>query len=200
MGKEVQKYKTKNKGECLPLEKDDLTAILTLAIDTSIKNMGRPHHYPPNKAGLEDFIQTTIDYFEYVNVLNSNDSLERKLIPDIENWCVYLGITRKTLYNYEQRGSEWGDCIQYYKNVIGSVKKQLALNYKIPPMIYVFDATNNHGYVNSNEFKLTATVDTEITKEKELQSAIDSLGLVWDDETKEYKPVWDDETDEYKPL
>ena len=67
-------------------------------------------------------------------------------------------------------------------------------------MIYVFDATNNHGYVNSNEFKLTATVDTEITKEKELQSAIDSLGLVWDEETKEYKPVWDEETDEYKPL
>ncbi len=186
---EIKPYKTKNKGECLPLEKDDLTAILTLTIDTSIKNMGRPHHYAPNTQGLDDFIQTTIDYFEYVNTLNSNQELERKLIPDIENWCVFLGITRKTLFNYEQRGNEWQECIQYYKNAIGSGKKQLALNYKIPPMIYVFDATNNHGYVNSNEFKLKTTVDTEITKEKELQGAIDQLGLVWDEELHEYRPM-----------
>lgn len=184
---EIKPYK--NKGTCLPLETDDMTAILTLTIDKSVEHLGRPCKYPGTTQGLEDFIQNTIDFFEYVNGINANKDLQRKLIPDIENWCVFLGITRTTLFAYEQRGGEWKECIQYYKGAIASVKKQLALNFKIPPMVYVFDATNNHGYVNSNEFKLTAAIENETDKEKELTNAINDLGLVWDSEKNDYIPM-----------
>ena len=182
---EIKPYK--NKGTCLPLDTDDMTAILTMTIAKSNERLGRPFHYPPSNQGLETFIQNTIDYFEYVNDINSNPELERKLIPDIENWCVFLGITRQTLFNYERRGPEWYDCIQYYKNAISSVKKQLALNYKIPPMVYVFDATNNHGYVNSNEFKLTAQTEYVEKDTNALEREIVERGLVWNEETKEFE-------------
>lgn len=184
---EIKPYK--NKGTCLPLDTDDMTAILTMTITKANERLGRPYHYPPSKPGLEDFIQNTIDYFEYVNNINANPELERKLIPDIENWCVFLGITRQTLFNYEQRGAEWKDCIAYYKNAIASVKKQLALNYKIPPMVYVFDATNNHGYVNSNEFKLTAQTEIIERDTNALEREIVDRGLVWNEETKEFEPI-----------
>ena len=182
---EIKPYK--NKGTCLPLDTDDMTAILTMTIAKSNERLGRPFHYPPSNQGLETFIQNTIDYFEYVNDINANPDLERKLIHDIENWCVLLGITRQTLFNYERRGPEWYDCIQYYKNAISSVKKQLALNYKIPPMVYVFDATNNHGYVNSNEFKLTAQTEYVEKDTNALEREIVERGLVWNEETKEFE-------------
>ena len=142
---------TKNKGQCLPLAKDDLTAIVDTIIYCSLQNRGRPSEYPNTDEGLDLFNNKTIEYFEYINNINKGAELERQLIPDIENWAMFLGITRTTIFNYERRGIEWQNCIQYYKNAIASIKKQLALNYKIPPMVYVFDATNNHGYVNSNE-------------------------------------------------
>lgn len=176
----------KNKGYCEPLETDDTTAILDMIIDASERRKGRPFVYPNTPQGLEQFANDTKNYFEYVNNVNSNPNLKQKLIPDIENWAVYLGITRQTILSYEQRGGAWSDCISFFKNAIGALKKQLALNYKIPPMVYVFDATNNHGYVNSNEFKLTATTAQDNTATLEQQIA--QSGLVWNDITKEFEP------------
>ena len=183
--KEIKPYK--NKGTCLPLETDDMTAILNMTIEKSIQRCGHPSTYPQTKQGLDSFINNTIDYFEYVNGINQNIDLERKLIPDIENWCVFLGITRQTLFNYEGRGGEWKDCIAYYKNAIASVKKQLAMNYKIPPMVYVFDATNNHHYVNSNEFKLNATTEIIDHRPNILEQEIQYRGLIWNEERQEFE-------------
>ncbi len=183
---DVKPYKGA-KAKCLPVETDDMTAILDMTIEQSTTRLGRPCVYANDDAGLAEFTQKTVDFFKYVNEINQNADMERKLIPDIENWAVYLGITRNTLLNYEQRGVAWRDCIQFYKNAISAIKKQLAMTYKIPPMVYVFDATNNHGYVNSNEFKLTATQAPE-TATDALEREIMQRGLVWDEKTKEYKP------------
>lgn len=183
---DVKPYKGA-KAKCLPVETDDMTAILDMTIEQCTTRLGRPCVYANDQAGLELFNQNTIEYFKYVHAVNQNADMERKLIPDIENWAVYLGITRNTLLNYEQRGANWRDCIQYYKNAISAIKKQLAMTYKIPPMVYVFDATNNHGYVNSNEFKLTTTQPPE-TANDALEREIMQRGLVWDEVTKEYKP------------
>ena len=188
---ELQQYKTHKSAKCLPMETDDTTAILDMIIEKSTERMGRPCQYENNKRGLDTFIQGTISYFEHVNAINSNPDMERKLIPDIESWAVYLGITRATIFNYEQRDSQWRDVIQYYKNAIASVKKQLALNFKIPPMIMAFDFTNNHNYCNTNEFKLTTEVKTSDTDTNKLERELVERGLVWDDERKEFVPMED---------
>ena len=187
---ELQGYKNA-KAKCLPLEPDDTTAILDMIITQSTARMGRPCHYENTKRGLEEFIQNTLDYFEYVSTINSNPDLEKKLIPDIESWAVYLGITRNTILNYESRSIDWKDTIAYYKNCIASIKKNLALNFKVPPMIMAFDFTNNHGYCNTNEFKLTAKVESQDTDTNKLEREIVERGLVCDNDKKEFVPLED---------
>ena len=54
-------------------------------------------------------------------------------------------------------------------------------------MVYVFDATNNHGYVNSNEFKLTAQTEYVEKDTNALEREIVERGLVWNEETKEFE-------------
>lgn len=187
---EGKKKKTSGSGTklCERIETDDMTAILNMAIDVSNSRMGRPAEYPYTTEGLDRFINKTIDYFEYVNTINANPELERKLIPDIENWAMFLGITRQTIWSYQQRGKEWRDMIDYYKNVIGAVKKQLALNYKIPPMVYVFDATNNHGYVNSNQFTLNQN-KPETEPKDNIDEQLKAAGLIWNEELREFEPM-----------
>lgn len=187
---EGKKKKTSGSGTklCERIETDDMTAILNMAIDVSNSRMGRPAEYPYTTEGLDRFINKTIDYFEYVNTINANPELERKLIPDIENWAMFLGITRQTIWSYQQRGKEWRDMIDYYKNAIAAVKKQLAMNYKIPPMVYVFDATNNHGYVNSNEFKLTQS-SPETEHKDNIDEQLKAAGLVWNEDLQEFEPM-----------
>lgn len=183
--------RTKNKGECLALETNDLTAILDMTI-TSIKaSKGRPSEYPDTHEGLEAFRQQTLEFFEHVNRINANPEIEKKLVPDIEAWAVYLGITRQTIHVYEKRSAEWRDTILVFKNAIASCKKQLAMTYKVPPMIAVFDLVNNHGYVNSNEFHLIPEKPRLNDNDREeirlnLQKRLDESGLVWDADKGEY--------------
>lgn len=179
--------KKRPKYECVILENDDMSAILDMTISTMKNRGGRPFEYPQTEQGLTTFRENTIAFFEYVNSVNQNPDLERKLIPDIEAWATYLGITRVTIFNYEKRGGEWAQTIQAFKNAMASIKKQLLFNYKIPPMVGVFDLTNNHGYVNSNEFKLTQNVEVT-TYKNNLEKAIDDYGLIWDSENEEFKP------------
>lgn len=187
---EGKKKKTSGSGTklCERVETDDMTAILDMAIDVSNARAGRPAEYPFTTEGLDRFINKTIDYFEYVNAINANPELERKLIPDIENWAMYLGVTRQTIWSYQQRGREWKDTIDYYKNVIAAVKKQLAMCYKIPPMVYVFDATNNHGYVNSNQFTLNQN-KPETEHKDNIDEQLKAAGLVWNEELQEFEPL-----------
>lgn len=179
--------KARKKYDCIPLEKDDMSAILDMTVKVMKQRGGRPCAYPNDERGLEMFRDNTVSFMDYVQEVNSNPDLDHKLIPDIEAWATYIGVTRKTIFEYEHRGGEWTTTIQAFKNAIASIKKQLLFTYKIPPMVGVFDLTNNHGYVNSNEFKLTAAVEPETSK-NDLEAEVDRLGLVWDSELKDFVP------------
>ena len=189
---EGKKHKASGSGTkvCKPLENNDTTAILDMALEVATARMGRPAEYPESKQGLENFIQRTIDYFEHVNATNSNPELKQKIVPDIESWSCFLGISRVTLWSYAKRGSEWEKTIDYYKGVIQAVKKQLAYNYKIPPAVFVFDSVNNHGYLNVTEYKMTTTVQTD-TKQSRIDDQLREAGLIWNEETKTFDPLED---------
>lgn len=175
--------------KCEPLQKGDLTPVLDLVLTACTNHMGRPCYYPDTKEGLDDFINKTIDFFEYVETVNSNEELDekQKLIVDIELWATFLGLSRKTIWQYEQRGGEWSDVIGYYKNIIGTVKKQMALHNKIPSLVYLFDSTNNHGYVNSNEFKLS-DIKADTRKDSIDEQARKS-DLIWNELKGRYEPL-----------
>ncbi len=133
----------------------DLGALL----DVSIEQIGSRQVkgkaiYDNSGSGLNNFLEATKHYFEYIR--DANKSNEEKLIPDVEGWCIFLGITRQTALNYSKRSSEWEESISYIKDAILAAKKQLAFRFRIPPVVYLNDVSNNHGYLNTSEFKITA--------------------------------------------
>lgn len=115
--------------------------------------------YPNDEQGLELFKGKTMEYLAYIQQVNDNPEIEREIIPDIEGWATYLGINRSTISSYLRRSEKWRSTIENVKNGIAAIKKQLALQGKIPPIMAIFDLTNNHGYVNSSEFKVSQQTD-----------------------------------------
>lgn len=172
-----------------PIGSDNtLDAVLNMTIE-SLK-IGRPSTYPETEAGFSDFKQATIDYFQYVRDTNSNPNINKKLVPDIEGWAGYTGLTRRTILTYEkQRGSKWSDFISQVKNAICAAKKELAFHSQIPPVVFMFDACNNHSYTNTSEYKIEAISDKAPERHATLEEQIQQAGLVWSDERGEYIPV-----------
>lgn len=175
--------------KCEPIETGDLVPVLDLIITASRSRNGHPTHYANDKQGLEAFTENTLSFFEYCEEVNSNPEISEKakLIPDIELWGSFIGVTRKTILMYERRGGEWQATIEYFKNHIAAIKKSLAEHGKIPPLIAIFDFTNNHHYVNASEFKLT-DVQAETAKQNvDEQARADDL--VWNEEKQRYEPM-----------
>jgi hypothetical protein len=180
---------TKNKGEYIECCGSDLEGINQMIITSLKKNGGRPAVFPNTKQGLEDFRQQTLKFFEHIAEINTRNGLERGVIPDVELWCGYMGITRTTLFTYQNtRGEDWKTTIETIKNYIAAYKKQMALTYKVPPMIAVFDLVNNHSYHNTNEVKLTAeTITTpEQAEHQKLEQAIQDNALRWSEELQDF--------------
>lgn len=158
-----QKTQYKRKGTCEPLATNDLTAILDLIVKNIEHNRGRQAAYPDTQQGIDAFCESTLNYFRYVNSINADETIEKKLVPDVESWCVYLGITRTTLMQYTRRPGVWAEMIENFKNSIAACKKQCAFAGKIPPLVTIFDLTNNHHYLNTNSF---TAADNEIKEER----------------------------------
>lgn len=177
------------RGQCKDLKTGDLTASLDLALFSLKRTQGRPFKYEPTEEGLKRFTQESIDFLDYCNEVNKDLEEGQKLIPDIEAWAVYLGTTRMTIFEYEKRGGEWAKTINYFKNIIAQGKKELALNGKMAPVLYMFDSANNHNYINTNEFKITATSTVINSEQSQIEQEITNNGLVWDDQEKRFVPV-----------
>lgn len=167
--------------QCEPIQTGDQTASLTLILDSLSKYKGRPCKYPNTQEGLELFIQNSEDFFKYAAELNARPDIEKKLILDIESWTVFIGISRQTLFAYSQRGGTWAEVIDHIKNMINESKKQLALNYKIPPVLYMFDAANNHDYANTSEFKIQSNLIVNQGETTALEKEMVSSGLTWNE-------------------
>lgn len=136
----------------------------TIAMGRSgLKKGGPAPLYPETPEGLERFMRDSDAYLSKVQA--SNEDLEGEggaLVPDIEAWAAYMGTTRATIATYERsRGEDWKNAIASIKGIITACKKQLAFTGKMPPVLAIFDLTNNSGYVNASEYHLTADAAPE---------------------------------------
>lgn len=145
---------TYNKGTCITPEADDLLQITKLAEMSLKRTHGRPTLYEDSAQGLEAFWNKATDFFSYINEVNGNPNLEKKLIPDVENFCCYMGFTRKTLALYRKRNAQWEMAIDLIKDALLACKKQLVMTHRLPPLVFIFDSVNNHNYHNVAEFHL----------------------------------------------
>lgn len=153
--------------------------------------------YEDSQEGLERFRKDSENYLTYVQAVNESAAQNGAggCIPDIESWAAHLGITRMTINRYERRGSDWEETISSMKGIITACKKQLALAGKMPPVLAIFDLTNNSGYINASEFKLT----TEAPKESK-QITLEEWEKIIDSEPEPPKLLFDNyEESEEKP-
>jgi len=169
-------YKRKFSGDVVETggnSSEDMVNLLNMGVDC-LKKKHKPCVYEDSSEGLQAFENDCIEYFKHIAQLN--ETAEKPICPDIESLCVFLGMSRKTLAAYQtSRGLEWSQSIENVKNIIASAKKQMAFMGKIPPLIAIFDLTNNHGYLNSSEFRLTGVVEETkpIDKLPDLLSVLD---------------------------
>lgn len=104
---------------------------------------GRPRKYEK----VEEFAEVVERYIDYIE---SRAAEGVQLIPDIEGFCSFAGISRDSLNDWERtRPGEYSDTIKRFKTGIAAYKKQLALCGKIPPIVFATDFNNNHGYTQA---------------------------------------------------
>lgn len=105
---------------------------------------------------------------KYISYIEEQAKKGVRLIPDIEGFCCFAGISRDTLNDWERtRPGEYSDTIKRFKNAVASYKKQLALDGKIPPLVFATDFNNNHGYVQQTKIDIQPTKPLEGLPQRE---------------------------------
>ena len=94
--------------------------------------------YPNDDAGFEAFKLNSISYLEYVRQVNASGNLKTEIIPDIEGWTNYIGITKNNaelFANVRILGSPFETMLEYTKitritenNHFFLYKKDICLN------------------------------------------------------------------------
>jgi hypothetical protein len=163
----------KNKNECLLTESDDLQGITTLCIESLKKHGGKQAIYAYDE--LPRFIQDVTSYFQMLHDSNEDLDPSKQIFPSIEGLCVFLGLTRKTFSAYAKRNTEWNEAIDQTRNLIASVKIQLASHGRIPPLVAVFDLCNNYQYHNTSEFRLSTDAPEATTPPKIATSELERI-------------------------
>lgn len=145
-----QVYKRYEEGEdYLPVEADETRAMIEMVKRQFLNPKVRARRKYPD---LEDFKAVIVEYFNYI--ADSNDA-GSNLIPDVEGFCTFAGISRETLNDWQRtRPGEFAETIGDLKNAIAACKKQLALRGKIPPIVFATDFNNNHGYTQKQTVEL----------------------------------------------
>lgn len=122
---------------------------------------GRPRKYET----VEDLQEGIKKYLVYIAEKNAAGVA---LIPDVEGLALFLGVSRSTLYEWQNsRPGEYSDTIKRTLNAIAAAKKQLALMGKIPPLVFATDFNNNHGYTQQQNIEITAARKLEQLPTKE---------------------------------
>lgn len=123
---------------------------------------GGAHPYSMPKFGSAAELQGAIDaYWDFIYRVNTDG---RKIYPDVEGLASFLRVARSTLMNWRRGDTnrEFAPVIETCLNDIASVKKQLALGGNLPPLVYLNDMQNNHGYLSN-----TSRQDIEVTVRRE---------------------------------
>ena len=167
---------------------DDLESLLTLAVQSARGN--GVCKYPHTPEGLALFKEKSIRFLEYVRDQNriADDEGKRRLVPSIEAWACYCGISRQTILEYQkQRSQDWKDFVVWMKNAIQGCKSQLAICGKVPPAIFIFDSVNNSGYANTDTIRIQPIAEHESLPMVESPESIASRyrSLLADSESKQ---------------
>ena len=113
-----------------------------------------PGGRPPKYETIESFNNIISEYFQHLD-----DAIEKgiDLIPDVEGFCSFAGLSRGMLYDWRKsRSPEFSEAINNLMTGMAAYKKQLGFQGKIPPVVLAIDLNNNHGYVQQQKIEINA--------------------------------------------
>lgn len=155
-GVRKQSYKRFQEGRDYEPTEAEQTAALC---DTFLKGFLQIEQTPEGgevqrKGGRPRKLETVAEFMDvaerYILYIKDRAAEGVRLIPDIEGFCAFAGISRDTLNDWERtRPGEYSDTIKRFKTGIAAYKKQLAFAGKIPAIVFATDFNNNHGYTQA---------------------------------------------------
>lgn len=98
----------------------------------------------------EELVERINEYFR--------DCAEQDRIPTIENMALALGVTRATIWDWENRytaNHERSDIIKNAKEIMAGIDAALVQEGKIPQVTYIFRAKNFYGMKDQQDVVLT---------------------------------------------
>ena len=146
------------------------SAAITPTISTQPKKRGSKsasieHTYTGDKSEIGNIVANNARYLFTEPCKDDNEVAERldrffeeccseDNFPTVEKMALCLGITRKTLYEWEQgnySSKKRCDMIKKAREMIAAIDAELVSRRKIPEVTYIFRAKNYHGMVDRQE-------------------------------------------------
>ena len=129
-----------------------LCDLMKRAVNVTDTDQGRVYEGPKEYSTPEQLTDCFISYIDYIK-----ESAERgaALIPDVEGFCSFAGVSRKRFLKMSDR-ADFYEVVQQILTALAASKKQIAFAGGINPVILAMDLNNNHGYLGSNAVKIEA--------------------------------------------
>lgn len=162
-------------GEVKTLTDEEIAAMTATECDAVIANIiqrrrvGNVARYP-NIESLERKIN------EYWIFVLEERSKGHDVIPDVEHFASFLGVSRYTLIEWKRNNKNgFSDPLEMAFNDIAAVKNQLVMHGELNPMTWVAMMNNNHGYTQNNKLEISTKGGSGIPSASELLTEIDKL-------------------------
>lgn len=132
------------------------------------KSASVTEHCTAKKEEISQIIRESFQIFKLPAVKSDEECAERLnwyfelcckngQIPTVEDMCLSLGVTRNTVWAWEngRLGAARGDMIKKAKEILAGIDAKLVSQGKIPQVTYIFRAKNFFGMKDQQEVVLT---------------------------------------------
>lgn len=168
--------KSKENGRTLPSEADGggYRAMYELAKQNVEDFMGVQASGEQRYKTVDELRKAISKYWDLL--IKAEDS-DEPLIADVEGLCQFLGISRRTLQNWErQNHNGFGPLIAETRTAIAACNKQLAKKGKMPALVFMADMNNNHEYVQKQQVEIESSqLSQEKMTPEQLKAALDGM-------------------------
>lgn len=181
-GRKLVYKKFKEGADFLTGQPSDMVAMVRLAKESCRAQTGGSAYFET----VEDLQEAIETYWEYILQANEKGNL---IYPDVEGLAMYLGVSRERMLEWERTNFRgFREVLSTAKNAIAACKKQMALQSKIPAIVFATDFNNNHGYVQKQQIEAAVFAPMGDDKSlKELEGKVADIVFDGDMMTKPFE-------------
>lgn len=168
-------------------KKEEIEVMSETACAAIIRNIKEQKQRKNTRFANRQELEACIDAF-WVFVSNSWEQ-NVQVKPSIELFCSHAGISRLTYKRWMSTDYQgFAEALSILETNIGSVVAQLAMDGKMPPVVFATIMNNNHGYQQNNKIEITNNSGSDALLDKqailEQVEAIKQIEQVEDNDEK----------------